>query len=353
MSENLPGPSEGQFLLYNTDDGKTRVQVLLDGKTCWMPQSNIAELFETTSQNITQHIRNIYDEGELDEGATCKNYLQVQKEGNREVKRNLAIYNLDVILAVGYRVRSQRGTQFRKWATATLREFLVKGFVLDDERLKAAEKTFGQDYFEELLERIRDIRASERRFYQKITDIYATSSDYDSRAEITQEFFATVQNKLEWAITGMTAGEIVKARADSSKPNMGLQTWKNAPDGKIRKSDVTIAKNYLSEGELRELNRIVTMYLDYAEDQAKRQKPMTMASWVGKLDAFLEFNDRAVLNHAGSIQKKVADKLALEHFDAYSTGMRRIESTEPTSDFDRFVDGVKKIKPPRKEASDE
>jgi len=346
MSDALPSPPNRQFLFYDTEDGATRVQLLVDGNTVWMPQKAIAELFETSVANVNIHIGNICDDSEVDPDSVIKEYLITAGDGKQYRTKH---YSLQMILAIGFRVRSARGSQFRRWANETLRQYLEKGFVLNDQRLKAAETTFGVDYFEELLERIRDIRASERRFYQKITDIYATSSDYDSRAEITQEFFATVQNKLEWAITGMTAGEIVKARADSSKPNMGLQTWKNAPDGKIRKSDVTIAKNYLSEGELLELNRIVTMYLDYAEDQAKRQKPMTMASWVGKLDAFLEFNDRAVLNHAGSIQKKVADKLALEHFDAYSAGMRRIESTEPTSDFDRFVDGVKKIKPPRKD----
>jgi len=219
---------------------------------------------------------NIYAEGELPESATVKDYLTVQKEGNREVKRKLQIYNLEMIVAIGYRVRSPRGTQFRRWATATLSEFLVKGFVLDDQRLKAAEKTFGADYFDELLERIRDIRASERRFYQKITDIYATASDYNKDADITRTFFATVQNKLEWAITGMTAAEIIQKRADASQPNMGLQTWKNSPSGKIRKTDVTVAKNYLSQDEMSDLNRIVTMYLDYAEDQAKRQQPMPM-----------------------------------------------------------------------------
>ena len=346
MTENLPSPSEGNFLFYDTEDGKTRVQVLLDGQTCWMPQSHIAGLFETTPQNVTQHIKNIYAEGELTESATCKNYLQVQKEGNREVKRNLLIYNLEMIVAIGYRVRSARGTQFRRWATATLNEFLVKGFVMDDQRLKAAETTFGKDYFDELLERIRDIRASERRFYQKITDIYATASDYNRDAEISRKFFATVQNKLEWAITGMTAAEIIKKRADASQPNMGLQTWKNSPSGKIRKTDVTVAKNYLSQEEMSDLNRIVTMYLDYAEDQARRQRPMPMAQWASKLDAFLEFNDRSVLKNAGKVAKKVADNLAIEQYEKYKVIQRHIEATQPTSDFDRFVDDVGKLNPP-------
>jgi len=243
MSENVPSvPPERNFLFYSTENGKTKVQVLLADDTCWMPQGNIAALFETTPQNVTQHIRNIYDESELSESATCKNYLQVRKEGNREVKRNLAIYNLEMILTIGYRVRSHRGVQFRQWATSTLAEFLVKGFVIDDERLKAAKTTFGKDYFDELILRIRAIRASERRFYQKITDIYSTAVDYDKSAKITHEFFATVQNKLEWAITGRTAPEIIKDRADANLPNMGLQTWKNSPGGPIRRLMLPLQK---------------------------------------------------------------------------------------------------------------
>ena len=233
-----------------------------------------------------------------------------------------------------------------------MREYLVKGFVLDDERLKAAEQTFGQDYFDELLERIRDIRASERRFYQKIADIYATSIDYDADAAMTHEFYATVQNKLHWAITGQTAAEIIAGRADADKPNMGLTTWKNAPGGKIRRSDVTTAKNYLSEQEISDLNRIVTMYLDYAEDQAKRHNPITMTQWAGKLDAFLAFNDRDVLDHAGKVSAEVAKQLAHDRFDQYSASVRRVEAEEPTSDFDRFVEDVKEKRDnkPRKDA---
>lgn len=346
MTEDSPDPSEGQLLFYDTEDGKTQVQVLLDGQTCWMPQSHIAGLFETTKQNVSLHIQNIYAEGELEETATVKDYLTVQNEGKREVKRNLKIYNLEMIISVGYRVRSPRGTQFRRWATATLKEFLIKGFVLDDERLKAAETTFGKDYFDELLERIRDIRASERRFYQKITDIYATASDYNKDAAVSRTFFATVQNKLEWAITGMTAAEIIQKRADSNQPNMGLKTWKNSPSGKIRKTDVTIAKNYLSQEEMSDLNRIVTMYLDYAEDQAKRQQPMPMAKWAEKLDGFLAFNERSVLNNAGKVEKKVADCLAIEQYEQFKADQRRIEASEPTSDFDRFVDDIGKLDPP-------
>ncbi|TWU02867.1 virulence RhuM family protein [Stieleria varia] len=343
MTDNLPGPSNRNFLFYDTEDGTTRVQLLVDGQTVWMPQNAIAELFETSKQNVGQHIKNVLEDSELSEDSVVKNYFTTAADGKNYRTKH---YNLDMILAIGYRVRSARGTQFRRWATQTLREYLVKGFVLNDDRLKAAETTFGEDYFDELLERIRDIRASERRFYQKITDIYATASDYNSDAEVSREFFATVQNKLEWAITGMTAAEIIKDRADANQPNMGLQTWKNSPSGKIRKTDVTVAKNYLSQQELSDLNRMVTMYLDYAEDQAKRQQPMTMAQWASKLDAFLTFNDRAVLRNAGKVEKNVADALAIEQYEQFQSAQRRIEATEPTSDFDKFVDEVGKLNPP-------
>jgi hypothetical protein len=345
-ADNLP-VSAGQptnFLFYTTEDGQAHIRVLVDGQTCWMTQKIIAELFEIRVPTANHHIREIYESGELTPEATIRDYLIVQEEGGRQVARQVTHYNLDVILAVGYRVRSMRGTQFRRWATRTLREFLVKGFVLDDARLKACEQTFGQDYFDELLERIREIRASERRFYQKITDIYAQCSvDYDAKAPATREFFAAVQNKLEWAITRRTAAEIIHDRADAAKPNMGLTTWKNAPAGKVRRADVTVAKNYLTEDEIRELNRVVTMYLDYAEDQARRRQPTTMAQWAAKLDAFLEFNDRQVLQDAGRIEKAVADRLALEQFDQYQQAQRQLEATEPTSDFDRFVEDTKRL----------
>lgn len=338
MSEGL----NANFLLYNTEDGKTKVQVLIDGETCWMSQKLMAELFETSVPNINQHVNNIIEEGELDKEATIKDYLIVQKEGTREVSRKVTHYRLEMVLAVGYRVRSPRGTQFRRWATGTLREYLVKGFVMDDERLKQAQTTFGKDYFDELLERIRDIRASERRFYQKITDIYATAIDYNASSPVSQTFFATVQNKLEWAITGMTAAELIKDRADAQLPHMGLATWKNAPDGPIRKTDVTVAKNYLTQEELTSLNRIVTMYLDYAEDQAQRQQPMTMQQWASKLDAFLAFNDRPVLQNAGKVQKKVADRLALEQFEAFEP-KQRAEQDAKASDFDKLVEHMKHL----------
>lgn len=324
----------GQVLIYQ--DGSLRVQVRLDGSTLWLTQAQIAELYQTTPQNVTLHIKSVYEAGELDEEATCKYYLQVQNEGGRSVQRSMKFYSLDLFIAVGYRVRSQRGTQFRQWATTRLRELLVKGFTMDDERIKAG-RTLGQDYFDELLERIRDIRASERLFYQKITDIYATSIDYDAKAETTQKFFATVQNKLHWAIHGHTAPEIVQGRANAALPNMGLTTWKNAPHGPIRKTDTGVAKNYLTHDELESLNRIVTMYLDYAEDQAKRHKTMHMSEWVEKLDAFLQFNERGVLDNPGSISHELAVEHATKQFEMYK------EQPRPESDFDKFVEQSKKL----------
>ncbi len=333
-------PPEGQLLIYQ--DGALRVQVRMDGQTVWLTQAAIAELYQTTSQNITMHLKGIYLDGELNEGSTCKEFLQVRREGARDVQRKIKHYNLEAILAVGYRVRSGRGTAFRQWATVRLSELLVKGFTMDDERLKAGQ-TLGDDYFDELLERIRDIRASERMFYQKITDIYATSIDYDPRSDITQTFFATVQNKLYWAIHGHTAAEVIHQRADASSQNMGLATWKNAPHGPIRRTDVTVAKNYLTEKEISELNRIVTMYLDYAEDQARRRKPMYMSDWAKKLDAFLEFNERDILTHAGKISPKMAEEHASKEFEQYEAKRRRLEASTPTSDFDRFVEQSKKL----------
>ncbi|MCA9444397.1 MAG: virulence RhuM family protein, partial [Candidatus Omnitrophica bacterium] len=284
MSENQSRPPEGRILIY--EDGALNLQVRLDGETVWLPQRLIADLYQVSVKTTNEHLVNIYKEGELDSSATIRKFRIVQNEGRRQVSRLIDHYNLDAILAVGYRVRSGRGTAFRQWATARLSELLVKGFTLDDERIKAG-RTIGGDYFDELLERIRDIRTSERLFYQKITDIYATSIDYDPKSEITQSFFATVQNKLHWAIHGQTAAEIVHGRADASKPNMGLTTWKNAPKGPVRKKDVTIAKNYLTREEIQELNRIVSMYLDYAEDQARRKKPMHMTEWADRMDSFL------------------------------------------------------------------
>lgn len=317
--------------MYQTEDGNTKIQVRMEGETVWMTQKAMAELFQTTPQNITLHIKNIYEEAELLVSSTCKEYLQVQVEGSREVKRKAKHYNLEMIIAVGYRVRSHRGTQFRQWATERLNEYLVKGFTMDDERLKEI-RNLGQDYFDELLRRIRDIRASEKRFYKKITDIYSTSIDYDPNVQITKNFFAEVQNKLHFAIHGHTAPELIKLRADASKENMGLTTWKG---DKVRKKDVTIAKNYLTAGEIEDLNRIVTMYLDYAESQAKKQKPMYMKDWAEKLDAFLEFNEHDILTNPGKVSKKVADKLAKEQYDLFH--QQRLTNPEK-DDFDKLLE---------------
>ncbi len=330
----------GQILIYR--DGALNLQVRLDGQTVWLTQAGMAELYQTTPQNITLHIKAIYGEAELEEQATCKDYLQVRLEGARRVQRMLRHYSLDVILAVGYRVRSARGTQFRQWATSRLRELLVKGFLLDDERIKAG-RTIGQEYFDELLARIRDIRASERIFYQKIADIYATSIDYDPAADITRQFYATVQNKRHWAAHGHTAAEVIRHRADADKPNMGLTAWKNAPGGPIRKTDVTVAKNYLTRQEIAELNRVVSMYLDYAEDQARRHRPMHMSEWAARLDSFLQFNERNVLTHAGTISHELAEEHALAQFGAFEQQRLLAEAARSNSDFDRAVEDVKRL----------
>ena len=278
-------PNEGELILYQTQEGTVRIEVLYESETFWLNQKRIAELFGVDIRTISEHFRNIFANGELDEQSVLRKIRTTAADGKNYW---VNFYNLDAIISVGYRVNSTQATQFRIWATRTLREFVIKGFVLDDERLKL-NKRFGKDYFDELLERIREIRASERRFYLKITDIYEQCSiDYDKDAEITKTFFKTVQNKLHWAVTAKTATEIIAGRADAAKPSMGLTTWKNAPRGKILKSDVSIAKNYLIEHEIKELERIVTMYLDYAENQAGRQVPMRMADWVAKLDAFLD-----------------------------------------------------------------
>ena len=330
----------GQILIYR--DGDTRLKVRLEGRTVWLSQRLIAELFQVSVKTVNEHLVNIYNEGELEPEATIRSFRIVQREGSRDVTRIVEHYNLEAILAVGYRVRSARGTAFRQWATARLSELLVKGFTLDDERIKEG-RTLGADYFDELLERIRDIRASERMFYQKVTDIYATSIDYDPAHPISQTFFATVQNKLHWAIHGHTAAEIIRRRADATQPHMGLTTWKNAPHGPIRRADVTVAKNYLGEEEIRELNRIVSMYLDYAEDQARRRKPMHMAGWVAKLDAFLQFNERNILTHAGAVSHELAEEHAHAQFEKHDAERRRLEAAQPTSDFDRAFEDVKRL----------
>lgn len=331
--------NQQNFLFYTNAEGKDNIQVYLDqnDETVWTTQKGMSEIFGTTIANINTHLRNIYDEGELLTEATIKESLIVQQEGARTVKRKVDLYNLDAIISVGYRVNSQSATRFRIWATGILKEYLVKGFVMDDERLKQGKTLFGKDYFDELIVRIREIRASERRFYQKITDIYMLSVDYNSSSPTTQTFFATVQNKLEFAITKMTAAEIVNSRADSSQPNMGLTSWRDKKkDGKIVKTDVSVAKNYLSETELSELNSVVTMYLDYAELQATRNKLMSMKDWVDKLNGFLQFNEYELLTSAGTISKAVAKKFAEEQFEKF----RIIQDRNYISDFDRVVQGI-------------
>lgn len=338
MEENKHNASD--IILYSSPEGNIKVEVMYSGETFWLTQKRMAELFGVEVPAISKHLANIFESGELVQEATVSILEIVQKEGSRDVTRKMEFYNLDAIIAVGYRVNSKEATQFRIWATKTLREFIIKGFVLDDERLKQG-KRFGKDYFDELLERIREIRASERRFYQKITDIYEQCSmDYKKEADITQTFFKTVQNKLHWAITGKTAAQIISERAKASEPNMGLQTWKNAPTGKIMKTDVSIAKNYLIEKEIKELERVVTMYLDYAENQAAREIPMKMADWVQKMDAFLQFNEYKILKDAGKVSHEVAKKLAEKEYERY----RVIQDQSFESDFDKEV---KKLNPPR------
>jgi len=340
-------PATGELLVYVGADGAARVQVRLSEGTVWLTQKLMGELYGKDVRTINEHLGNIYDEAELDPTATIRKFRIVQTEGNRSVSRLVDHYSLPAILAVGYRVHSGQGTRFRQWATARLDEYLVKGFVLDDERLMSGAH-LGEDYFDELLERIRGIRASERRFYQKITDIYAQCSvDYDPRTEITQAFYATVQNKLHWAIHGRTAAELIHERADATKPNMGLTSWKNSPSGPIWKSDVAIAKNYLAEDELRELNRVVTMYLDYAEDQARRRHAMTMSDWIAKLDGFLRFNERNILTHAGKVGTELAMSHAEGQFERYRDERRKLEATTPTSDFDRAVEQAKQLEAKR------
>ena len=327
------------MLLYNTPNGRVKVEIYVQNETVWLTQQKIADLFGIDRSVITKHLKNIYRERELSREATCAKIAQVQLEGERSVNRQIEYYNLDAIISVGYRVNSHQATQFRIWATQILKEYLIKGFAMDDERLKNPGSIFGKDYFEEQLARIRDIRSSERRFYQKITDIYAQcSADYDPGNEVTQLFFATVQNKLHWAITHQTAAEIIAARADASKTNMGLRVWKNAPAGKIRKQDISIAKNYLDEIELDGLNRIVSMYLDYAENQAKREIIMYMKDWVKKLDAFLQFNEAAILKDAGKISHRVAVTLAEKEYKKY----RVIQDRNYESDFDKEIKKLKK-----------
>lgn len=335
---NLPQPSgklirnsTAEFLIFTSQENRSSIEARYEEGTIWLTQKLMAELFGTTRENITLHLRNIYDSGELDEVATCKDFLQVRQEGSRRVNRRVAHYNLDAIISVGYRVNSVRATQFRQWATQVLRDFAMRGYVIDRQRMENG--TFlGEDYFERLLEEIREIRLSERRFYQKVTDIYATSVDYNKDAPTTKRFFATVQDKLHYAVHGQTAAELIESRADASQPHMGLTTWAGSPDGKILRSDVTIGKNYLTREELEDLGRLVNAFLDLAESRARRRIPMTMEDWSNRLDAFLNLDDRQILENAGSISKSQADDHALSEFEKF----RIVQDQAYLSDFDRL-----------------
>ncbi len=325
---------KGEILIYQSPGGTTKVDVRLEDETVWLSLNQLSELFQKAKSTISEHITNIYEEGELQEEATVRNFRTVQQEGKRRVSRDTAHYNLDVIISVGYRVKSHVGTHFRIWATQRLREYIIKGFVLDDERLKQARNNF----FDELLSRIRDIRSSEKVFYRKVCDIYATSMDYDANTQATRDFFATIQNKFHWAIHAHTAAEMIKLRADAAKPNMGLTNW---PGEQIKKEDVIIAKNYLQPEELNHLNRIVNQYLEFAELQALQHKPMYMRDWIKKLHGFLTLNDREILVHKGKISHEEATAYATEEFEKYQN---QLKSNEP----DELDKAIKKINPTKK-----
>jgi hypothetical protein len=328
---NKKEQNNSELILYQTEDGKTRLEVRLQDETVWLTQKMMSDLFQIAVPTINEHIKNIFAEGELVSGATIRKFLIVQKEGTRDVSRSVDFYNLEIIVAVGFRVRSHRGTQFRKWAIDRLNEYMVKGFTMDDERLKSG-VNIGSDYFDDMLERIRDIRSSEKRFYQKIRDIYKLAVDYDPQSEETMEFFSIVQNKLHFAISGKTAAELIYERANAKKPNMGLTSWKGA---KVRRQDVVIAKNYLNEKEMEGLNRIVTMYLDYAEYQAKLHRQVFMRDWRKKLDAFLKFNEHEILDNPGKVSKEVVDKLALEHYEAFNQHRLSVEAKQEVVEDDK------------------
>lgn len=340
MTERDTSIPSGEILLYQTEDGKTRLEVQLKGETVWLTQKQMAELFQKDVRTISEHIRNVYDESELVPDPTIRNFRIVQSEGKRRIEREVSHYNLDVVISVGYRVKSHRGTQFRIWATQQLRDFIIKGFALDDERLKRAG---GGNYFDELLARIRDIRSSEKVFWRKVLDIYATSIDYDPAEEATQRFFATVQNKMHWAAHGNTAAEIIHARADASRPNMGMTSWLGE---RPRKDEAAIAKNYLAPEELDVLNRIVNVYLEFAELQALNRKPMYMQNWIAKLDEYLRLSEREILQHAGKISHEEALQKAELEFEKYRAG-QLAQTSRVEKDFE---EAVKKLpaEPPRK-----
>ncbi|WP_005035466.1 RhuM family protein [Holophaga foetida] len=324
--------STAEFLIFTRQAGEAGIEVRVEGGSVWLSQKLMATLFEVSVPTISEHLSNLFSQKEIIEEATLRNFRTVQQEGKREVARNVDFYNLDAIIAVGFRVNSSRAIQFRQWAVGVLRDYAIRGYVLDKERLKNG-AFLSEDYYEDLLAEIREIRASERKFYQKVTDIYATAMDYNPESETTQTFFATVQNKLHFAIHGHTAAELIVERADSEKPHMGLTSWKNAPHGKILKPDVSVAKNYLNDTELKSLDRIVTMYLDYAEDQAERKIPMTMQDWATKLNAFLQFNEREILGDPGKVSQAVAKAFAESEFEKY----RIVQDRLFESDFDRHI----------------
>jgi hypothetical protein len=330
----------GKFLVYDAEDGRIKLEVRLEGDTLWLSQQQLADLFQTTQQNVSLHLRNVFEEGELQRDATHKEFLLVRQEGSREVKRAVDLYNLDVIISVGYRIKSAVATRFRIWATQRLKEYIVKGFTMDDDRLK---RRGGGNYFEELLARIRDIRSSEKVFWRKVLDIYATSIDYDPSVEASQAFFATVQNKMHWAAHGHTAAEVVHARADAAKQNMGMTNWVGS---KPTRDEAVIAKNYLSSTELDALNRIVMAYLEFAELQALNRQPMTMRDWIAKLDDFLHLSGRQLLTHAGKVSHDAASKKAEVEFEKYHHA-RLSEPSSAEKDFEAAVKTLKMTAPAR------
>ena len=333
-----PG-NQNEIILYTTSDGTVKIETVFQDETIWLTQKKMAELFDVNIPAISKHLNNIFEEGELEKEATVSKMETVQEEGNRSVTRTMDFYNLDAIIAVGYRVNSKRATQFRIWATKILKEYIIKGFAMDDQRLKQTKKW---DYFDEWLERIRDISASEKRFYQKIRDIYATAIDYDRTSEQAQVFFKKVQNKMLWAITGKTAAELIESRCNPDKTNMGLTSWQGSI---VRKQDVAIAKNYLNEKEIKELNEIVTMYLDYAERQSRKRQTVTMKQWAEKLDTFLEFNEHELLSHAGKIKAEVAKKIAEKRYEEFDKKRKREEAlAADMEDIKKLENFIKEIK---------
>lgn len=341
--EHLPHSPAGEFVMFASGDGEIRIECRFEQETLWLPQATLASLYQVTPQAITQHIKAIYEEGELEQNATCKSYLQVRTEGRRQVSRNTLHYSLLVILAIGYRVRSVRGTQFRQWATQTLQEYLIKGFVMDDERLKnpPVGTSAVPDYFDEMLDRIRDIRASERRVYLRVREIFALAADYQPSLKETTQFFQTIQNKLHFACTGHTAAELIHKRADASKPHMGLTSCRGE---EVRKCDVTVAKNYLNQNEVSELNRVVNMWLDFAEDQARRRQQVFLRDWQVKLDQFLQFNDREVLQGAGKASKKMADEKAQAEYSQFAEQQRRLKEAEGEKDIAALLHWKNEVK---------